>query len=130
MLYVVGRRMYFQIDPVVLSLFLSLDKRDSPPHPEPPDPSPVAAQSAMWGALRADSGPTAAEGKGEGTDAGEVPPWMLDAELPPPRGCRSHPNNTGLIKCGACAGARDLHTQFMSGEITHEEAVAAWGGLP
>jgi len=31
-----------------------------------------------------------------------------------------------MIACGPCAGARKIHAQFIGGEITHEEAVAAW----
>ena len=51
---------------------------------------------------------------------------MLDPEMPPPQGCPRHPNNTGLIPCGPCAGARKIHDRFVRSEITHEQAVAAW----
>lgn len=124
--YISGQRVLLQMNPVAMSTFLShRDSRDT--RFPPPEPGPEFAQRVLWG----DSGPTVAEGKGEGDSGGGsegVPPWMLDPELPPPRGCVLHPVNTGLIKCGACAGARDIHTQFMSGEITHEQAVAAWRG--
>lgn len=131
-LYVVGRRMFFEINPVAWALFVSVDKREAPPHPEPPDRAPVATQSASWGGLgassgdspgglRGDSGRSAAEGKGE-----EGSGWMSDPDLPPPQGCPKHPNNTGLIRCGPCAGARKIHERFIAGEMTHEEAVKAW----
>lgn len=136
LLYVAaGRRIYFQMNPAVMAEFVSMDGRDESRYPHP-DPGPVAAQSAAWGdsgatpgGFRVDSGPTTAEGKGEGGQFGEFresPAWMSDPLLPPPQGCRLHPNNTGLINCGACGGARKLHTRFMSGEISHAEAVVAW----
>lgn len=119
--YISGRRVLLQINPAALAEFVSMDGRDASRFP-PPEPGPEAAQSATWGGLRADSGPTAAEGKGEG----EEPPWFSDPTIPPPQGCRLHPHNTGMIACGPCAGARKIHAQFIGGEITHEEAVAAW----
>jgi hypothetical protein len=122
--YIVGRRVLLQINPAVLAEFVSMDGRDGSRFPAP-EPGPEAAQSATWGGLRAESGATAAEGRG---GDGETPAWMLDPDMPPPQGCRLHPHNTGLISCGMCGGAVKIHGQFMRGEITHAEAVAAWGG--
>ena len=139
LLYVAaGRRIYFQINPAALAEFVSMDGRDKSRHPDP-EPGPVAAQCAAWvdsgstpGGFRADFGSTTAEGKGEGGQLGESresPAWMSDPQLPPPQGCPRHPNNTGLINCGACGGARKIHTRFVSGEISHAEAVAAWSAV-
>lgn len=121
LLYVSGRRLMLQINPAAWAEFVSLDGRDGSRFPAP-DPGPEAAQRAAWG----DSGATPAEGKGGEGGEEETPAWMLDPEMPPPQGCRMHPNNTGLIACGPCAGARRLHARFMSNEISHAEAVAAW----
>lgn len=119
LIYEHGRRLYLQINPSAWAAFVSgADGRDS--RLPAPEPGPVAAQGTPWG----DPGRPPAEGKGE---AGERDSrWMLDPDMPPPQGCPLHPHNTGLIKCGPCGGARTIHTQFMSGEISHEEAVAAW----
>lgn len=132
LLYVSGRRILFQINPAVWAEFVSVDGRDGSRYP-PPDAAPESAQRAAWG----DSGGTAAEGKGGAGDGGvsgegdrETPAWMLDPDMPPPQGCLRHPNNTGLIRCGPCAGARQIHTGFMNGEITHEAAVTAWAAGP
>lgn len=118
LLYEHGRRLYLQMNPELLALYVSMDKRDSAPHPPPP------------GALGAFSGRAAAEGKGEGGEPGDAAAWTLDPEMPPPAGCRKHPNNTGLIPCGPCAGARKIHADFIAGNITHAEAVAAWSTPP
>ncbi|WP_187265013.1 hypothetical protein [Homoserinibacter sp. GY 40078] len=126
LLYESGRRLFLQVNPAPWAEFVSIDGRDGSRHPSP-DPGPEAAQRAAWAA----SGPTPAEGKGEsGGEAGdgERPTWMSDPDMPPPQGCKLHPINTGLIPCGACAGARKLHDQFIRGEISHDDAVKAWGG--
>jgi hypothetical protein len=119
LLYESGRRRYMQVNPVAWKAFVSIDGRDGSQYP-PPDPGPVAAQGHAWG----DPGPTAAEGKGDG--GGAPPLWMSDPDMPPPQGCRMHPLNTGLIACGACAGARKIHADFIAGRISHAQAVAAW----
>lgn len=128
LLYDAGPRLLVQVNPVLMKAFTShMDGRDSK-FPAP-DPTVEFAQRVLWG----DSGQPPAEGRGEGADDGEsegAPLWMLDPELPPPRGCPKHPTNNPRGDCGGCAGARDIHKQFMSGEITHAQAVAAWGGLP
>jgi len=123
LLYISSRRILMQINPAAWVEFVSIDSRDGSRYP-PPEPGPEAAQRASWG----DAGPSLAEGKGGGAAEGEVPLWTLDPELPPQQGCRKHPNNTGLIPCGPCAGARKIHQQFMAGEMTHAEAVSAWMG--
>lgn len=125
LLYESGRRLYLQINPIAWKAFVSCDGRDGSRHPAP-EPGPVETQSTTWGDLRDSDGPTAAEGKGEGEGPGAPPPWMLDPDLPPPLGCPKHPNNTGLVNCGACAGAREIHNRFMRQEISHEDAVRAW----
>src|SRR5690606_3609315 len=112
--------------------FVTIDSRDQSRHP-PPDVGPASAQGGPWAA----AGSTAAEGMG-GAEAGEASggdgraraAWMSDPDLPPPQGCERHPNNTGLIPCGPCGGARKIHAAFISGEITHAEAVAAWTRSP
>lgn len=127
LLYESGRRLYLQITPPAWTDFVTIDRRDASMHPAP-DPGPLATQAARW----ADAGPPAAEGKGEAGGRGEAgePPagadWMSDPEMPPPAGCSRHPHNTGLISCGPCAGARKIHHDFITGAITHAEAVAAW----
>lgn len=118
-LYEHERRRYLQIVP--WRVFVTIDGRDGSNYPDPP-PGPLAAQGSHW----ATAGPTAAEGRGEG--GGEAPAWTLDPNLPPPHGCRLHPNNTGSIACGACAGAVKIQKRFLQGEITHAEAVAAYMG--
>lgn len=124
--YVAGKRVILQINPAVLSEFLSIDGRDSRfPSPEP---GPELAQRLAWGA----SGPGLAEGKGGVGEESDTPwwhAWMLDSELPPPQGCKKHRHNSPS-DCGGCAGAGKIHKQFMTGEITHADAVEAWGGLP
>lgn len=124
LLYEHGRRIYMQINPIAWKAFVSCDGRDGSRHPAP-EPDPVSAQSATWGDLRENVGATAAEGKG-GTGEEGTPAWMLDPDLPPPNGCPRHPNNTGLVKCGACAGAREIHSRYMHGDISHADAVKAW----
>lgn len=121
LLYVSSRRMLLQINPAAWAEFVSVDGRDGSRYPSP-EPGPEAAQRAAWG----DPGPTVAEGKGEWGQSRETPAWFDDPEMPPPQGCARHPNNTGLIACGPCAGARKIHQQFMNGDISHEAAVAAW----
>lgn len=118
-LYTSGRRMFMQINPVAWAAFVSCDGRDGSRYPEP-DPGPVSAQSATWGDLRAVPGASPARGEG-GRGA-----WWEEPDGVPPAGCPKHPHNTGLIPCGACAGARKLHEGFMRGEISREQAVAAW----
>lgn len=125
LLYESGRRRYMQVNPVAWKQFVTIDGRDGSQYPAP-DPGPVAAQCHTWGEVRANAGPTAAEGRGDGG----APAWTLDPEMPPPQGCRMHPNNTGSIACGACAGAVKIHKRFMTGEISHAEAVRAYLGDP
>jgi hypothetical protein len=118
-LYTSGRRIFMQINPVPWAAFVSCDGRDGSRHPEP-DPGPVSAQSTTWGDLRGVSGASPARGEGGSGVWWEAPDGV------PPAGCPKHPHNTGLIPCGACAGARKIHEGFMRGEITREQAVAAW----
>jgi hypothetical protein len=118
-LYTSGRRIFMQVNPVVWAGFVSCDGRDGSRYPEP-EPGPVSAQSTTWGDLRAASGATPARGEGEVGD------WWERPDGVPPAGCPRHPHNTGLIPCGACAGARKIHEKFIRGEMSRDEAVLAW----
>lgn len=116
-LYEHDRRRYLQIVP--WRHFVTVDGRDASNYPDPP-PGPLAAQESTW----ANSGPTAAEGRGEGGE----PPWLSDPDLPTPPGCIDHPNNTGSTSCGACGAALKKHRAVVAGEISKERALAFYLG--
>ncbi|MDE2100838.1 MAG: hypothetical protein KGL39_26565 [Patescibacteria group bacterium] len=129
-LYSSGKRQLMQVQAEPWRSFVTIDGRNKSVFP-PPSVGP----ETFLGHSRSDSGPPLAGGRGEagggwpGETGGETPDlydrWLTDPELPPPPGCRRHPNNLAVGNCGACAGSRKVHDAYMRGEITRDEAIAA-----